>query len=136
MDRSLCERLRAFQSPPPMAGMVMVMVMVLLGRPEFAPGIGGAGSSIPTPTRHDRKGESSSLGTGSDEASRASSATVLKKRGTTKDAHQKGGAQTQLLGMNCHNAFHLHTLLSVAYYSTSLRIIGRRLSSRRFLMTR
>ncbi|XP_068697910.1 dynein axonemal heavy chain 8-like [Montipora foliosa] len=100
VDRSLCERLRAFQSPPPMAGMVMVMVMVLLGRPEFAPGIGGAGSSLPTPTRHDRKGESSSLGTGSDEASRASSATVLKKRGTTKDAHQKGGAQTQLLGVN------------------------------------
>ena len=39
VDRSLCERLRAFQSPPPMAGMVMVMVMVLLGRPEFAAGI-------------------------------------------------------------------------------------------------
>ena len=97
VDRSLCERLRAFQSPPPMAGMVMVMVMVLLGRPEFAAGIGGAGSSHPPPTRHERKGEqSSSLGTGSDEASRTSSATH-KRRGTNY-AHHKGSPQTPLLG--------------------------------------
>lgn len=99
VDRSLCERLRAFQSPPPMAGMVMVMVMVLLGRPEFAPGIGGAGSTLPPPTRHDRRGDhSSSLGTGSDEASRASSA-PHKKRGF-KEQSQKGGAQAPLLGVN------------------------------------
>ena len=98
VDRSLCERLRAFQSPPPMAGMVMVMVMVLLGRPEFAPGIGGAGSTLPPLTRHDRRGDhSSSLGTGSDEASRASSA-PHKKRGF-KEQSQKGGAQAPLLGM-------------------------------------
>ena len=97
VDRSLCERLRAFQSPPPMAGMVMVMVMVLLGRQEFAAGIGGAGSSYPPPTRLERKGEqSSSLGTGSDEASRTSSATH--KRRSNKDVHHKGPPQTPLLG--------------------------------------
>ena len=101
VDRSLCERLRAFQSPPPMAGMVMVMVMVLLGRPEFAPGIGGAGSTHPPSTRHERKGEqSSSLGTGSDEASRASSATH-KRRSGTKETQHRGGTQTQLLGKKC-----------------------------------
>ena len=85
-----------------MAGMVMVMVMVLLGRPEFAAGIGGAGSSHPPATRHERKGDqqSSSLGTGSDEASRTSSATQ-KKRSGTKDSHQKGASQAALLGMNC-----------------------------------
>lgn len=81
-----------------MAGMVMVMVMVLLGRPEFAAGIGGAGSTHPPPTRHERKGDqSSSLGTGSDEASRTSSATH-KRRGGTKDSHQKGSPQNPLLG--------------------------------------
>ena len=104
VDRSLCERLRAFQSPPPMAGMVMVMVMVLLGRPEFAAGIGGAGSSHPPPTRHERKGEqSSSLGTGSDEASRTSSATH-KRRGTSY-AHHKGSPQTPLLGKTWFTCF-------------------------------
>lgn len=80
-----------------MAGMVMVMVMVLLGRPEFAPGIGGAGTTNPPPTRHERKGDhSSSLGTGSDEVSRTSSAT-FKKRPATKEYPQKG-IQTPLLG--------------------------------------
>ena len=80
-----------------MAGMVMVMVMVLLGRPEFAAGIGGAGTTHPPPTRHERKGDqSSSLGTGSDEASRASSATH-KKRPGTKEYPQKG-TQAPLLG--------------------------------------
>ena len=91
-----------------MVGMVMVMVMVLLGRPEFASGIGGAGTFQPTPSRMERKGESSSLGTGSDEASRASSGTLIKKRGTAKDTHSKSGAQTQLLGMNCVDACYLH----------------------------
>ena len=81
-----------------MAGMVMVMVMVLLGRPEFAPGIGGAGTTHPPPTRHGAKGDqSSSLGTGSDEASRASSATH-KKRPSTKEYAQKG-IQAPLLGI-------------------------------------
>ena len=75
----------------------MVMVMVLLGRPEFAAGIGGAGTTHPPSTRHERKGDqSSSLGTGSDEASRTSSATH-KKRPTTKEHPQKG-SQTPLLG--------------------------------------
>ncbi|EDO44670.1 predicted protein, partial [Nematostella vectensis] len=59
VDRSLCERLRAFQSPPPMAGIVMVMVMVLMGRPEFAAGIGGAGSTY-TPGSRERTREPSS----------------------------------------------------------------------------
>lgn len=81
----------------------MVMVMVLLGRLEFAAGIGGAGTSHPPPTRHERKGEqTSSLGTGSDEASRTSSATH-KKRGGAKDSHHKGGPQTPLLGMHCYS---------------------------------
>ena len=100
VDRSLCERLRAFQSPPPMAGMVMVMVMVLLGKPEFAPGIGGAGSSHHTTTRHERKGEGTSLGTGSDEVSRTSSATQVRKRVTAKETPPKSGVQTPMLGMN------------------------------------
>ena len=79
-----------------MAGMVMVMVMVLLGRPEFAAGIGGAGTIHPPPTRHGPKGDqSSSLGTGSDEASRASSA--HKKRSGTKEYSQRG-IQSPLLG--------------------------------------
>ena len=79
-----------------MAGMVMVMVMVLLGRPEFAAGIGGAGTTHPPPTRHGPKGDqSSSLGTGSDEASRTSSA--HRKRPGTKEYSQKG-IQPPLLG--------------------------------------
>lgn len=81
-----------------MAGMVMVMVMVLLGRPEFAAGIGGAGTPY-TISKHERKGEQgSSLGTatgtgtsGSDEASRTSSAT-FKRRG-------KDTSRTSLYGM-------------------------------------
>lgn len=100
VDRSLCERLRAFQSPPPMAGMVMVMVMVLLGKSEFAPGIGGAGSSHPITTRHERKGEGTSLGTGSDEVSRTSSATQVRKRATAKETPPKSGVQTPMLGVN------------------------------------
>lgn len=81
-----------------MAGMVMVMVMVLLGRPEFAAGIGGAGTTHPPPTRHGPKGDqSSSLGTGSDEASRTSSA--HRKRPGTKEYSQKG-IQPPLLGVN------------------------------------
>ena len=79
-----------------MAGMVMVMIMVLLGRPEFAIGIGGAGTPQPPPTRQERKGEySSSLGTGSDEASRASSATHRKR--TSREAH-RGASQATLFG--------------------------------------
>lgn len=86
-----------------MAGMVMVMVMVLLGKPEFAPGIGGAGSSHPTTTRQERKGEGTSLGTGSDEVSRTSSATQVRKRVTAKETPPKSGVQTPLLGMNCNS---------------------------------
>lgn len=94
-----------------MAGMVMVMVMVLLGRPEFAAGIGGAGTTHPPASRHERKGDqSSSLGTGSDEASRTSSATH-KKRGGTKDLHQKGGSHIVLLGMNCYSKRQCHLFL-------------------------
>ena len=88
VDRSCCERLKAFQQPPQMVGMVMVMVMVLLGRPEFVPGIGGMGSPQAS-SRYEKKGDqgSSLPGTGttfSDEASRASSATAApkKQRGT------------------------------------------------------
>ena len=68
-----------------MVGMVMVMVMVLLGRPEFVPGIGGVGSAQGG-SRYEKKTDqgSSLAGTGasySDEASRASSATHKKPRG-------------------------------------------------------
>ena len=81
----------------------MVMVMVLLGRPEFAAGIGGAGMPHPA-TKHDRKGEhASSLGTGtgtgtsgSDEASRTSSATFKRRA--------KDPGRTTLYG-TCLNGF-------------------------------
>ena len=36
IERGCIERLRAYQQPPPLVGTVMVMVMVLLGRKEFA----------------------------------------------------------------------------------------------------
>jgi len=36
IDRGCIERLRAFQSPPSLVGTVMVMVMILIGRAEFA----------------------------------------------------------------------------------------------------
>lgn len=75
-----------------MAGMTMVMVMVLLGRPEFAAGIGGAGT-LPSPVSRERKGAGESQGGGSDEMSRASSATLrrrgLKDRGSTTQVIQQ-----------------------------------------------
>lgn len=78
-----------------MAGMVMVMVMVLLGRPEFAAGIGGAGT-LPSPVSRERKGES--IAGGSDEMSRASSAT-LRRRGV-KDQSRGSTTQVNLLGVS------------------------------------
>ena len=36
IDRGCIERLCAYQSPPALVGTVMVMVMILLGRPEFS----------------------------------------------------------------------------------------------------
>ncbi|XP_048577711.1 dynein axonemal heavy chain 8 isoform X3 [Nematostella vectensis] len=95
VDRSLCERLRAFQSPPPMAGIVMVMVMVLMGRPEFAAGIGGAGSTY-TPGSRERTREP--VGTSnSDETSRASSAS---RRRTGPIKGSSSSTQSTFYGVN------------------------------------
>ena len=71
IDRGTIERLRAFQNPPPMVGMTMVMLMILLGRPEFASYV------VHAPSKAERKQEAVSY---SDEASRISSATSRRKR--------------------------------------------------------
>ena len=68
VDRNAIERLRAFQSPPTMAGIVMVMIMVLIGRPEFAPGLGGAGTHPGSSSGREKKGDAMST-SGSDEVS-------------------------------------------------------------------
>ena len=82
IDRGTIERLRAFQNPPPMVGMTMVMLMVLIGRPEFS-------HIVTTQAKADRKYESYSY---SDEASRISSATSKRRREqTNKFLYQQMG---------------------------------------------
>ena len=71
IERGTIERLRAFQNPPPMVGMTMVMLMILIGRPEFASYV------VPSQSKVDRKHEAHS---NSDEASRISSGTTRKKK--------------------------------------------------------
>lgn len=71
IDRGTIERLRAFQNPPPMVGMTMVMLMVLIGRPEFASYI------VSSQSKNEKKYDTYSY---SDEASRISSATSRRKR--------------------------------------------------------
>ena len=87
VDRNAIERLRAFQNPPMMAGVVMVMIMVLIGRPEFAAGIGGAGIQPSSSSGREKKGDTMST-SGSDEvshysASRSGSASPKKSRSRT-----------------------------------------------------
>ena len=77
IDRGTIERLRAFQNPPPMVGMTMVMLMILIGRPEFASLLH---SSL---QRAERKTESRSY---SDETSRISSEETSR---TKREQYQK-----------------------------------------------
>ena len=82
IDRGTIERLRAFQNPPPMVGMTMVMLMVLIGRPEFS-------HIVTSQAKVDRKYDSYSY---SDEASRISSATSKRRREqTNKFLYQQMG---------------------------------------------
>lgn len=119
VDRSLIERLRAFQSPPPMAGMTMVMVMVLLGRPEFAPGIGGAGT-LPSPVHsREKRGAGESLGGGSDEMSRASSAT-LRRRGLKDRGSNTQVKQSWVLVCVCGHSLISDHIVYLCYISCSM----------------
>ncbi len=61
-----------------MVGMTMVMLMILIGRPEFA-------SYVPTSPSKDRRAEGGSVSY-SDEASRISSATSRRKRDAVNKA--------------------------------------------------
>ena len=117
VDRSLCERLRAFQSPPPMTGMVMVMTMVLLGRPEFASGIGGAGSFHSTSSREKKGGES--LAGGSDEMSRASSATMRRRglREQTKGSPSQGNLHGRIFHTHEENQVFIILLVHSYHYN-------------------
>ena len=88
IDRGTIERLRAFQNPPTMVGMTMAMLMILIGRPEFA-------SYVPSSqSKAERKQENHSY---SDEASRISSATTRRKRDHShKNANQQMGMISML----------------------------------------
>eukprot|EP00794_Sanderia_malayensis_P000407 gene407-1042_t len=87
VDRGCIERLRAFQNPTPMVGMTMVMLMILIGRPEFASYV----ASSQGREREKRTGEGGSMSF-SDEASRISSATSRRRKDTVhKPAYSSMG---------------------------------------------
>ena len=86
IDRNVIERLRAFQSPPQMVGTIMVMTMVLIGRPEFAHFVHSAG------TKTEKRGTDGGSLSFSDDVSRASSAATRRtKELRAKSSHSNIG---------------------------------------------
>lgn len=83
IDRGCIERLRAYQSPPTLVGTIMVMVMILLRRPEF--------SSYVTASARTEKYRDGNLLVSESSLSRTSSAKSKKSKTPTQPAISKDG---------------------------------------------
>lgn len=100
LDRPCCERLKAIQNPPTMIAMVMLMTMVLLGRPDFSPFSSNSSSA----TRHEKK-PIDGTPPASDDTSLVSSAGHSKKRNKTESN------QARLIAQPTHTGKQVWTLV-------------------------